>query len=168
MSSVNGAGSSEMALTALASGNGPTTGVGSVEDEDLVVAAQFAEARPRHVGELHLGVLGGRGTLRALDDVLPPAAGGLGHLVVLPPLGVVELRARLAVVEGQEAAAEPQRLELHDRGQRERMQRRKPPCLSNSSLRPLRDALAALPLQESEMRVAEFFYGARGASTSPT
>ena len=49
---------------------------------------------------------GGGGTLGAFDDVLASAACGLGHLVVLAALGVVELGVGLAVVEGEEAAAE--------------------------------------------------------------
>jgi len=98
-----------------------------VENHDLIIAAQFAETRPCHVRELHLGVLGGRGALRTLDNILAPTAGGLRHLVVLPPLRVVELRARLAVIEGQKAAAKPQCLDLHDRGQRKRMQSPEPP-----------------------------------------
>ena len=101
----------------------------AVEDEHLVVAAQFAQARPRYVGQLHLRVFGGRRTFRALDDVLPPAARRLGHLVVLAALRVVKFDARFAVVEGQETAAEAQRVELHDRGQRERMQPTKAPVL---------------------------------------
>ncbi len=64
----------------------------------------------------------GRGSFRALDDVLAAASGRLRHLVVLAAFGIVELCARLAVVEGQEAAAEAQRLDLHDRRQRERVQ----------------------------------------------
>jgi hypothetical protein len=46
----------------------------------------------------------------------------MGHLVVLPTLWVVKLRVRLAVVKSQKAAAEPQRVKLHDRGQREGVQ----------------------------------------------
>ncbi|OGV74974.1 MAG: hypothetical protein A2340_14645 [Lentisphaerae bacterium RIFOXYB12_FULL_60_10] len=88
----------------------------------LVIAAQFAEARPCHIGELHFGVLGSRGTFRALDDVLATAAGGLGHLVVLPPFRIVEFRIQFLVIEGQETAAEPQCLNLHERCQREGMQ----------------------------------------------
>ena len=94
----------------------------AVDDEDFVISAQFAEAGASNVGELHLGVLGSGGALRSFDDVLPPAAGGLGHLVVLAALWIVEFLAGLAVIEREKAAAESQGLELHNRGQRERMQ----------------------------------------------
>jgi hypothetical protein len=57
------------------------------------------------------------------DDVLSATACGLGHLVVLAAFGVVELRV-LAVVVGQETAAETQGFELYDGGEREGM---KPP-----------------------------------------
>ncbi len=57
--------------------------------------------------------------LLSMYDVLPSAAGGLGHLVVLAALRIVEFCIRLPVVEGQEAAAELQSLKLHYRRQRE-------------------------------------------------
>ncbi len=91
----------------------------AVDDEDFVVAAQLAEAGAGDVGELHLGILGGGGSLGAFDDVLATAAGSLGHLVVLAALGVVEFFDGLAVVEGEKTATETQGLELDDGGQRE-------------------------------------------------
>ncbi len=48
-------------------------------------------------------------------------------------LGIVELGARLARVVRQKAPAEPQRLDLDNRRQREGVQSPESPCLSNSS-----------------------------------
>ena len=93
----------------------------AVDDEDFVIAAQLAEAGAGDVGEFHFRVLGGGRAFRAFDDVLASAAGGLGHLVVLAALGVVEFFWGLAVVVRQETAAESQGFELHERGERERM-----------------------------------------------
>ena len=93
-----------------------------VEDEDLIVAAQFAQARPRDIGEFHLGIFGCRGALGAFDDILPTAARGLGHLVVLTALRIVKLLPRLTRVMRQKPSAKSQRLDLHKRRQGEGMQ----------------------------------------------
>jgi hypothetical protein len=94
----------------------------AVDDEDLVVAAQLAEAGAGHVGEFHFRVLRGGRAFGALDDVLASAAGRLGHLVVLAALGVVKFLGRLTMVVRQEPPTETQRFQLHEGGQRERMQ----------------------------------------------
>jgi len=57
-----------------------------------------------------------------MNDVLTPAAGRLGHLVVLAAFGVVDFVTCLAVVESEETPTKTQRLKLDDGRKREGMQ----------------------------------------------
>ena len=57
--------------------------------------------------------------LLSMCDVLSPASGGLGHLVILAALRVVEFFARLPVIKGEEAAAEAEGFDFDDCGEGE-------------------------------------------------
>lgn len=68
-------------------------------------------------------------------NVLPAAAGGLGHLVVMAAFRVVEFFGCLMVIEGEEAAAEAEGFDLDYTivARVKEWSLRKPPCLSKWS-----------------------------------
>src|SRR5437667_462155 len=62
-------------------GSGGWGGFGALAEEVLVIQQQLVEAGSGDVDEAQLGLAGRGGGAAAFRDVLPPAAGGLHHLV---------------------------------------------------------------------------------------